>query len=289
MSTPSSSQRRTTSSRGGRRPPTAQEYKPPVAKVRQISHDRPWDATATVTKPTIGYNSLTDPSLAHYYGQRKQRDFLQQSGIIAPDGRIVHTSKAYSRVVVAEQVFGTAEDEDYSRNEEEYRLRMQLRARTATSREKMQNDTKVNKMRIAEHDAILRRKKERQQLEDRCWHGDYQGRHHARLKPRIDWKTLQYLKPGEQTVTTSVRPAGTESRLTSGHDSSTVTNDDDDDDSSVSSYHRRTRSSSPAASSAAASTPSRSRSSHRSDHHDDDDDAAARSNASASSSPSSSK
>jgi hypothetical protein len=177
-----------------------------------------WDEGTALQKPLCMYNSLKDQSLASYFGKGNQRSHLVSSGIITNDGRIVHMNRGFGRVVVAEQQFGNAERDEEQRGIQEFHLRKQLLARTSGSKEKMEKDNRVNKLRLAEHKALAKRKEERLQLNSKCKAGEeyaeerkqsmFSGKvNEEKRLYRMDWKRLTRVEPDKVVVTTTVRPA----------------------------------------------------------------------------------
>ena len=182
-----------------------------------------WDGSTSVVKPLCVYNSLKDQSLASYFGKGHQRKHLVSAGIITDDGRIVQLNRGFSRVVVAEQQFSHAEREENERGVQEYHLRKQLLSRTAMSKEKMEKDNRVNKLRSMEHKLLAKRKQERQRLYERTKLGEEYAEERrqtakelGKVRPekrnyRMDWKHVSTVAPEKTLVTTTVRSPSAES------------------------------------------------------------------------------
>lgn len=154
---------------------------------------KPWDDSTNVTTALCQYNSLRDRALANFYGKASVRSHLISSGIVTPDGRIVHCNRAFGRVIIAEKVFDTAEREEEQHRAQEYQLRLLLKARAAASREKALKDKRVNKVRSSEHQSMAqRRQKHNSSVSGRR---SPTSNHTESQKPKVDWDVLKRQDP----------------------------------------------------------------------------------------------
>lgn len=120
------------------------------------NHDRPdWNSTGNPHETSLPhYNGLLDRCLASYFSAPSRKKWLVDGGIVTEDGRIVRLDQQFGRVVVAQQVFRTVEDEEVKRQRDADILIQQLKKLNAAGVSKRAQFAQVAKAR--EHFSLKR-------------------------------------------------------------------------------------------------------------------------------------
>lgn len=114
-----------------------------------------WSASAVSAELPV-YNALLDHNLATYYSAAQRKKRLIDGGLVTDDGRIVRYDRQFGRVVVAQQVFRSVEEEEERRQRDARLLDAQLRRLNEIEHTARQKQALVAK---ARQDAADRRAK----------------------------------------------------------------------------------------------------------------------------------